>query len=111
MNIGNTVISTVGGNLNVDVQTPDGFIYFIINGQNIASWTGRNTIVNYANLCGLDMQQNDLYNVNNAVIDNTIQGLNASFVNACFMNVRGVNLYCNPAVIDDCCSIQKCMHE
>ena len=57
VNIGNTAISTVGGNLNVDVQTPDGFIYFIINGHNVASLTGRNTIVNCANLCGLDMQQ------------------------------------------------------
>ena len=49
------------------------------------------------------MQQNDLYNVNNSVIDNTIQGLNASFLNASFTNVSIVNFYADPAVIDNCC--------
>ena len=40
--------------------------------------------------------------MNNAVINNTIRGTNGSFVNACFMNVSIVNMYCDPAMIDNC---------
>ena len=47
INCGNTAISNTGGNLNVDVQSADTFMYFKINGCTVASLTGRNTIVHY----------------------------------------------------------------
>ena len=78
------------------------FINFIINGHNVASLTGRNTIVHSDNLCGLDLQQNDLYDVNNCVINNTIRGQNCSFVNACVCNLSVTNFYADPAIIDSC---------
>ena len=81
-------MSTAGGNFTLDVQSPDTFMYFKTNGSTVVSLTGWNTIVHFDNNpYGLDLKQNDLYNVNNAIIKNTLRGTHASFVNACFTNV------------------------
>ena len=64
-------MSTVGGNFIIDAQSPDTFYVFQNKWIAIASPTGRNTNIHYDNNpYGFDLQKNDLYNVNNAVINN-----------------------------------------
>ena len=45
MNIGNASMSAFGDSLTIDVQNPNAYMYFKINGETIESLTSRNQIV------------------------------------------------------------------
>ena len=64
MNIGNASMRAFGDNLTIDVQNPNAYMYFKINGETVASLTCRNQLLlDDSNNYGLDMRHNDSTNV------------------------------------------------
>ena len=116
LKVGNTSYQLIGGNHFIDVQNPNAYMYFRINGETVASLTSRNQIVlDDPRRYGLDLLHNDLtnvyyMNVSYCEIQNT-SITNMCCTNACFVNISVTNFYADPAIIDNCSFVYNvCMN-
>ena len=64
LQVGNTSYQSIGGNHFIDVQNPNAYMYFRINGETVASLTSRNQfLLDDPNGYGLNLYNNDVTNV------------------------------------------------